>query len=162
MQQRAMIAMALACQPRLLVADEPTTALDVTIQAQILELLAELQRQMRMAVLLITHNFGLVASFARRVNVMYAGVIVEAGPVQRVLSAPAHPYTQALMRAVPRLRRPREIPDEVRGSAPDLSRPPAGCRFHPRCPKAQAACRSAEPRVEAVGEEHTVRCHFWK
>jgi oligopeptide/dipeptide ABC transporter ATP-binding protein len=162
MQQRVMIAMALACKPRLLVADEPTTALDVTIQAQILELLAELQQQLRMGILLITHNFGLVARMARFIHVMYAGRIVEAGPTRDVLTEPRHPYTKALLRAVPRLRAPVRELAEVRGSIPSLADLPAGCAFNPRCPQAAERCRVEEPAEEAAGTERTVRCHFWK
>jgi oligopeptide transport system ATP-binding protein len=162
MQQRVMIAMALACKPRLLVADEPTTALDVTIQAQILELLADLQREFRMGILLITHNFGLVARMARMLHVMYAGRLVEAGPAREVLTDPLHPYTRALLRAVPRLKAPvGELP-EVRGFIPDLGQLPGGCVFHPRCIQAADRCRLEDPAEEAAGSERTVRCHFWK
>lgn len=162
MQQRVMIAMALACKPRLLVADEPTTALDVTIQAQILELLAELQERLGMAILLITHNFGLVARLARTLHVMYAGRVVESGPTREVLTDPKHPYTAALLRAVPRLHTPvRELP-EVRGSIPSLADLPPGCPFHPRCPKAAERCRAEAPEDEACGTGRSVRCHFWR
>ena len=162
MQQRVMIAMALACKPRLLVADEPTTALDVTIQAQILELLAELQARLGMAILLITHNFGLVARLARTLHVMYAGRIVESGPTREVLTEPRHPYTAALLRAVPRLHTPvRELP-EVRGSIPSPTELPEGCAFHPRCPKAADRCRAEAPDEEACGAGRSVRCHFWR
>jgi len=154
--------MALACKPRLLVADEPTTALDVTIQAQILELLADLQQQLRMGILLITHNFGLVARMARFIHVMYAGRIVEAGPTREVLTAPRHPYTQALLRAVPRLRAPVSELAEVRGSIPSLADLPSGCSFNPRCPQAADRCRVEDPAEESAGTERTVRCHFWK
>ena len=162
MQQRVMIAMALACKPRLLVADEPTTALDVTIQAQILELLADLQSQLRMGILLITHNFGLVARMAKSIHVMYAGRIVEAGPTREVLTQPHHPYTQALLRAVPRLRTPIRELAEVQGSIPSLSDLPPGCAFNPRCPKAADRCREEIPGEQEAGTERTVRCHFWK
>jgi len=162
MQQRVMIAMALACHPSLLVADEPTTALDVTIQAQILELLAELQRQLGMAVLLITHNLGLVADVAHWVNVMYAGRIVESGAVGRVLGAPRHPYARGLLEAVPRLEgaagRLRGIP----GTVPNPARLPAGCKFHPRCPACRDRCRAEEPGWEAVADDQQVKCHFWR
>lgn len=162
MQQRVMIAMALACKPRLLVADEPTTALDVTIQAQILELLAGLQARLGMAILLITHNFGLVARLARTLHVMYAGRIVESGPTREVLIDPKHPYTAALLRAVPRLHTPaRELP-EVHGSIPSLGNLPTGCPFHPRCPKAADRCRAEAPDGEACGAGRSVRCHFWR
>ncbi len=162
MQQRVMIAMALACKPRLLVADEPTTALDVTIQAQILELLADLQRQLGMAILLITHNFGLVARMAGRIYVMYAGRMVESGPCREVLTDPKHPYTKALLRAVPRLRAPAEELIEVQGSIPSPANLPSGCPFHPRCPKTASRCQVEEAQTEPAGTERNVRCHFWK
>jgi oligopeptide/dipeptide ABC transporter ATP-binding protein len=162
MQQRAMIAMALACSPSLLVADEPTTALDVTIQAQIMELLGSLQKQLGMAVVLITHNLGLVADVAHRINVMYAGRIVESGPAVDVLKAPAHPYTRALLKAVPRLEGTGERLEGIEGTVPNPGRLPGGCKFHPRCSICQAVCREKEPDVEAVAEGHTVKCHFWR
>ncbi len=162
MQQRVMIAMALACQPRMLVADEPTTALDVTIQAQIFTLLRELQLQLKMAVLLITHNLGLVASNAARVYVMYCGQVVESGSVEEVLGHAAHPYTKGLLAAVPRLNRPVERMKGIEGSVPHPARLPAGCRFHPRCPFAGEVCRQKEPVMESVKEGHSVRCHYWK
>jgi oligopeptide/dipeptide ABC transporter ATP-binding protein len=162
MQQRIMIAMALACRPRLLVADEPTTALDVTIQAQIFRLLAELRGQFRMSALLITHNLGLVAWNAGRVYVMYAGRIMESGPVQRVLRQPAHPYTRGLLAAVPRLRAHAGRMVGIEGAVPPPGRLPAGCRFHPRCHWAAEACRAGEPGMDRVEEGHEVRCHFWK
>ncbi len=162
MQQRVMLAMALACRPRLLVADEPTTALDVTVQAQILELLVRLQAELGMAVLLITHNLGLVAGVAARVNVMYAGRIVEAGPAAAVLRAPAHPYTRGLLDAVPRLGAAGVELTGIPGAVPHPARLPAGCKFHPRCPQARPACRRCEPELNAAGEGHLVRCPYWK
>jgi oligopeptide/dipeptide ABC transporter ATP-binding protein len=162
MQQRAMIAMALACSPSLLVADEPTTALDVTIQAQIMELLGSLQRQLGMAVLLITHNLGLVADVAHWINVMYAGRIVESGPAEDVLSRPAHPYTRALLRAVPRLEGTEGRLEGIEGNVPNPARLPGGCKFHPRCAMCQAVCREKEPGIETVAKGHTVKCHFWR
>lgn len=162
MQQRAMIAMALACRPRLLVADEPTTALDVTIQAQILELLVSLQEQMGMAVLLITHNLGLVAGVAHRVNVMYAGRIVESGETESVLRRPRHPYTLGLLNAVPRLKGGRERLQGIDGVVPNPSHWPEGCRFHPRCPLKQALCEREDPAAMEVESGHISRCHFWR
>ena len=162
MQQRVMIAMALACKPRLLVADEPTTALDVTIQAQILELLAGLQARLGMAILLITHNFGLVARLAQTLHVMYAGRIVESGPTRAVLTDPKHPYTAALLRAVPRLRAPAGELVDVRGAIPSLADLPPGCAFHPRCPKAVARCREEAPAEDSCGVGRSVRCHCWR
>lgn len=164
MRQRVMIAMALACRPGLLIADEPTTALDVTIQAQILELLDALRREFHMAVLLITHNLGLVAENADRVHVMYAGRIVEEGPAEDVLTRPAHPYARGLLDAAPRLtgddwhagRRREGIP----GSVPHPARLPPGCAFAPRCPRAQPACTAGEPALAACGGDRRVRCLF--
>ena len=162
MQQRVMIAMALACRPKLLVADEPTTALDVTIQAEIMDLLARLQAELGMAVLLITHNLGLVARIAQRVHVMYAGRLVESGPVRAVLDHPAHPYTRALLEAVPRLTGSRARVSGMAGSVPDPIDWPAGCRFHPRCPLAKPPCRELVPAMETAGEGCAVACHFWR
>jgi oligopeptide/dipeptide ABC transporter ATP-binding protein len=162
MQQRAMIAMALACHPRLLVADEPTTALDVTVQAQIFDLLRSLQEELGMAILLITHNLALVAGTARRVYVMYAGQMVEAGPTQAVLRRPCHPYTKGLLAAVPRLRGPREELVGIEGTVPHPAQWPAGCRFHPRCPYRQPLCVENAPPVNTVAAAQTARCHFWK
>lgn len=160
MQQRVMIAMALASEPRLLVADEPTTALDVTIQAQILELLRDLQRQSGMAILLITHNLGVVADFADGVAVMYAGQIVESGPALAVLQAPRHPYTRALVDSVPTLggdtSRLRGIPGQV----PAPGQWPKGCRFANRCELARPECRERPPELSSLPDDRTVRCPF--
>jgi peptide/nickel transport system ATP-binding protein/oligopeptide transport system ATP-binding protein len=162
MQQRIMIAMALASRPRLLVADEPTTALDVTIQAQIIELLRDLKQKFGMAILLITHNLGIVGDIADRVAVMYAGQIVELAPAQELLRRPRHPYTRALMDSVPKLgsdvRRLKSIP----GSVPQLHAPPSGCRFHPRCPKVQVECSQTVPALLEPAPNRWVRCPFWK
>jgi len=162
MQQRVMIAMALACRPRLLVADEPTTALDVTIQAQILDLLVRLQGELGMAMLLITHNLGLVAGVARRVNVMYAGRIVERGAVETILGQPVHPYTRGLMAAVPRLSGGKTRMAGIPGAVPNPARLPTGCPFHPRCPNAQPLCAQRDPVETIITEGHRVRCHYWK
>ncbi|MCX6995712.1 MAG: ABC transporter ATP-binding protein [Kiritimatiellaeota bacterium] len=156
-QQRVMIAMALVCRPRLLVADEPTTALDVTIQAQILDLLQALQRELGMAVLLITHNLGLVAETAHRVCVMYAGRIVESGAAEQVLAAPRHPYTRALLAAVPRLASGAGRLQGIAGRVPHPAHLPAGCAFHPRCPLSRASCRVDEPAWEEAPDRHGVR-----
>ncbi len=161
MQQRVMIAMALACRPRLLVADEPTTALDVTIQAQILDLLAHLQRELGMAILVITHNLGLVAEIAHRVNVMYCGRIVESGTVEEVLNMPTHPYTRALLNAVPRLEGARGRLNGIPGTVPNPAALPGGCPFHPRCQKARDICKANVPEPETVAGEHWVSCHLW-
>jgi oligopeptide/dipeptide ABC transporter ATP-binding protein len=159
MRQRVMIAMALICHPQILIADEPTTALDVTIQAQILELLARLQQQLGMAVLLITHDLGVVAGTADRVVVMYAGQVVESAPTPELFARPRHPYTEGLMASIPRLDRPRERLHSIPGSVPAATAWPAGCRFHPRCPFAWEKCRTEEPPLldtEIAG--HTARC----
>ncbi len=160
MRQRVMIAMALSCNPKLLIADEPTTALDVTIQAQILELIVRLKAELGMAVILITHDLGVIAETAQRVCVMYAGKIVEAAPAREIFANPRHPYTQGLLRALPRVdragehRRLKEIP----GIVPPLTRLPGGCRFCPRYERSAEVCRPEEPPEVQVGPEHWVRC----
>ena len=152
MRQRIMIAIALACSPKLVIADEPTTALDVTIQAQILELMKELTRRLGVALVIITHNLGVVARYANRVNVMYAGRIVESGPAAAIYHDPRHPYTMALLRSVPRLDRPRQARlDPVEGQPPDLTRLDGGCSFRPRCRFAVAACAQSRPPLEPAG-----------
>ncbi len=160
MRQRVMIAMAVACGPRLLIADEPTTALDVTIQAQILDIIGRLQREMGMAAILITHDLGVVAGMADRIAVMYGGRVVEEGPVDAVFARPAMPYTQGLLRSIPRVDRPAERRlTPIPGAPPELARPEAGCRFAPRCPEATALCGAAPAPVRAVGADHRARCH---
>jgi oligopeptide transport system ATP-binding protein len=166
MRQRAMIAMALACEPDLLIADEPTTALDVTVQAQILELLRRLQEQTGMSVMFITHNLGVVAEIADRVMVMYAGRIVEEGAVVPLLTRPLMPYTQGLLRSVPRLpaagRRVERL-DAIAGNVPNPGHLPAGCSFAPRCRHvAPARCEARLPELEAAAEGHRVRCVRWR
>jgi peptide/nickel transport system ATP-binding protein len=161
MRQRVMIAMALACKPRLLIADEPTTALDVTIQAQILDLLGELKERLGMAVLLITHAMGVVAEVAQRVVVMYAGQVIEEGSVEEVFQRPWHPYTQGLIRSIPRIdadaaRGTRLV--SIPGTVPSLIEPPPGCRFAPRCTHARQACTQATPALREVGPGHRVAC----
>ncbi len=147
-QQRVMIAMALAAEPDLLIADEPTTALDVTTQREVLDLIARVADERQMAVLLITHNLGLVARYSQYVHVMYAGEIVEAGTVPMVLSAPRHPYTQGLLAAVPSLQAPKDAPlQDIPGTVPPPTNWPSGCAFHPRCPKATPACRTPNRRT---------------
>ncbi|MBT3191680.1 MAG: ABC transporter ATP-binding protein [Verrucomicrobia bacterium] len=160
MQQRVVIAMALACQPKLLVADEPTTALDVTIQAQILDLLKSLQAELGMAVLMITHNLGLVADVAHRLNVMYAGSLVESGLVEDVLTSPAHPYTRGLLDVVPRLGGTLERMEGIEGVVPSPGNRPAGCPFAPRCKHAGDACRRQMPSPQSTsGVGHQVCCY---
>jgi len=160
MRQRVMIAMALACNPKLLIADEPTTALDVTIQAQILDLLSELKQKMGMAVMLITHAMGVVAETAKRVVVMYAGTVVEEAPVQTLFHAPKHPYTQGLIRSIPRIDAAEEKTrlEAIPGVVPTLVDPPPGCRFAPRCPFARAECIEQTPRLREIAPGHQVRC----
>jgi oligopeptide/dipeptide ABC transporter ATP-binding protein len=157
MRQRALIAMALVCHPKLLIADEPTTALDVTIQAEILALLGELQRRFGMAVLLITHNLGVVAETTQRVYVMYAGLVVEEAPTARLFAAPAHPYTAGLLAAVPRLDEPATRLASIPGQVPPATAWPEGCRFRPRCPFAWDKCHEPPPLL-AAAEGHSARC----
>jgi oligopeptide/dipeptide ABC transporter ATP-binding protein len=161
MRQRAMIAMAIACNPALLIADEPTTALDVLIQAQILDLLKRIKEETGMSILLITHDLGVVSRIARRVMVMYAGEIVEAGPVSDVLRTPLHPYTRGLVRSLP--TRPtangkRARLFEIVGGVPALDRLPAGCPFHPRCPDAEARCKTEKPQLKEIAPGHSAAC----
>jgi oligopeptide/dipeptide ABC transporter ATP-binding protein len=160
MQQRVMIAMGLAPQPKLLIADEPTTALDVTVQAQIIELLQDLQRQLGMALLLITHNLGLVGDIADRVGVMYAGQIVEEGTALDVLQRPRHPYTQALLRSVPELGRAGRRLECIPGTVPRPGDWPTGCRFAPRCPKARSECSVGPIDWNPGSIDHAVRCPY--
>ncbi len=162
MQQRVMIAMALASRPQLLVADEPTTALDVTIQAQILQLLGDLKKQLSMGILLITHNLGIVSKIADRIAVMYAGQIVETGPAPLVIHQPRHPYTRALLASMPRLGEQRAQLDAIPGQVPSPSAMPTGCRFHPRCSIAQAQCAEREPALVSIEDDHQIRCPLWK
>ena len=163
MQQRVMIAVALASQPKLLIADEPTTALDVTIQAQIIELLGDLKQQLGMAILLITHNLGIVGDIADRVAVMYAGQIVEIAAARELLQRPLHPYTRALMNSVPRIGTGTARLTSIPGSVPKLGAFPSGCRFHPRCPVAQPECATQPPALLGVdGGARRVRCPFWE
>ncbi len=162
MRQRVVIAMALACRPALLVADEPTTALDVTIQAQILDLLRSLQAEFGMATVLITHDLGVVAEMCDDVLVMYGGRVAEYAPVEELFRAPKHPYTQGLLRAIPRLDAERKTRlATIPGQVPGLADMPAGCRFQNRCPHATAAC-AVQPAIEVVQPAHTVACHHWQ
>ena len=158
MRQRAMIAMALACDPQLLIADEPTTALDVTIQAQILDLLRGLRRETGTAIILITHDLGVVAEMADDVAVMYAGQIVERAPVASLFARPEHPYTVGLLGSIPRLDEKRERLPSIEGRVPDMTRPPAGCRFAARCPFVEPACRASMPELVEVAPGHLSRC----
>ena len=158
MRQRVMIAMALACQPKLLIADEPTTALDVTIQAQIMELIRELKDQLNMALILITHDMGVVAEMAERVIVMYAGDAVEEADVKTLFRSPLHPYTRGLLNSIPRLDDDREELSVIEGTVPGLFDMPKGCRFAPRCAYCTARCEAEDPPLVDVGGGHKVRC----
>jgi oligopeptide/dipeptide ABC transporter ATP-binding protein len=169
MRQRVMIAMALACEPALLIADEPTTALDVTIQAQILDLLRRLQDKMHMSIILITHDLGVVAEFAQHMVVMYAGRVVEQGPVAELFAKPRHPYTEGLLKSIPipgQGRSRRDRTDErvrlptIAGTLPDPMRLPRGCKFEERCSYREAKCKEAEPELLPVGDKRTSRCFF--
>jgi len=158
MRQRVMIAIAVACRPKLLIADEPTTALDVTIQSQILELLRDLQREIGMSVILITHDLGVVAEFAQRVVVMYAGRVVESAPVGALFARPMHPYTEGLIRAVPNLDEDVYRLATIPGNIPDPSASIAGCRFNPRCREAVRSCMEETPALVSAGAGHVARC----
>ena len=160
MRQRVMIAMALSCEPALLIADEPTTALDVTIQAQILDLLQDLQRRLGMAMLIITHDLGVIAEIADEVVVMYAGKIVESAPVASLFADPQHPYTIGLLGSIPRIEVDRERLSTIEGSVPSPNNQPKGCRFAPRCPFADPRCHLEPPPLRDLGPEHRVAC--WK
>jgi len=162
MRQRAMIAMALSCQPKLLIADEPTTALDVTIQAQVLRLLKEIQSEMGMAVMLITHDLGVVAEIADRVAVMYAGRIVETGPIEAIFGEMRHPYTKGLWESIPQLKEKRRRLNAITGQVPDPMNLPAGCKFHPRCYLMIDDCKKEEPPLYPVNGKHFSRCLRWK
>jgi oligopeptide transport system ATP-binding protein len=162
MRQRIMIAMALALEPELIIADEPTTALDVTVQAQVMDLLAELQREFTMGLILITHDLGVVADVADKIAVMYAGRIVETSPVHEIYAAPAHPYTKGLLRSIPRLDQKGQELYAIQGLPPNLLHVPSGCAFNPRCPMAQDICRTEVPPLHAVGAGRGSACHFWK
>jgi peptide/nickel transport system ATP-binding protein len=161
MRQRVMIAMALSCNPKLLIADEPTTALDVTIQAQILDLLGEMKSRFGMAIMLITHAMGVVAETTQRVVVMYAGRVVEEASVERLFAQPLHPYTQGLIRSIPRIDTTagkKQRLEAIAGLVPSLIDPPPGCRFAPRCKFAKQACTEAVPELRAVETDHKVAC----
>ncbi|MGD8367558.1 MAG: ABC transporter ATP-binding protein [Desulfobacterales bacterium] len=165
MRQRAMIAMALACDPEILIADEPTTALDVTVQAQILDLMLQLQQDFNTAIMMITHDLGVIAEIARRVVVMYAGRIVEEAETVPLFEDPKHPYTRGLLKSIPKLGSrstgQRDRLEEIKGIVPGLLNLPTGCRFHPRCPHVMAACREKDPPLKSVGTGHTVRCWLY-
>jgi oligopeptide/dipeptide ABC transporter ATP-binding protein len=162
MRQRAMIAMALSCNPSLLLADEPTTALDVTIQAQVLELMNALRREFKAAIQFITHDLGVIAGMADDVVVMYLGRIVEAAPVREIFHAPRHPYTQGLMRSIPSLTRSKERLVPIEGVVPDPRDAPPGCGFEPRCPHSMGICKTTMPALLDVGPQHTAACWLYE
>jgi oligopeptide/dipeptide ABC transporter ATP-binding protein len=162
MRQRVMIAMSLAMEPKVLIADEPTTALDVTVQAQIMDLLAELRRDLNMGLILITHDLGVVADVADRIAVMYAGRIVEHADVHPLYKNPAHPYPKGLLESIPRLDSKGTELATIKGLPPNLMRPPSGCKFHPRCKYAQEICVTTEPPLLELGNDRSSACHFAK
>ncbi len=162
MRQRVMIAMALSCRPEILIADEPTTALDVTIQAQIMDLIEDLQKEVRTSAILITHNLGLLAQFARRIIVMYLGRVLETGTIYDIFDSPKHPYTQGLLNAVPKIGRRSKFGKsrlmEIEGTVPNPIMAPPGCKFHPRCKRLKKICQLEEPLLQKINEHHKVRC----
>ena len=163
MRQRVMIALAISCNPELIIADEPTTALDVTIQAQVLDLLNELKEKFSTSIILITHDIGVIAEMCDRVSVMYAGNIVETANVVELFKNPKHPYTKGLLGAIPKLDSPRsEKLIAIPGTIPNLITPPSGCRFHPRCPEAKPECSEIIPKEIDLGNQHTVRCILYE
>ena len=161
MRQRVMIAMALSCNPRILIADEPTTALDVTIQAQILRLMADLKEKFNTAIILITHDMGVVAEMADNVLVMYAGQAIEYAPVQEIFAEPRHPYTQGLLKSIPKLHEEVDRLYAIKGSVPSAVNFPTGCRFAPRCEKCTAICKEKAPELHDTGDGRKVRCHLY-
>jgi len=160
MQQRVLIAIALACRPELVIADEPTTGLDVTIQAQILNLMKDLQKEFGSSVLLITHDLGVIAEFCDRVAIMYAGVVVEKGDIKEVFRTPIHPYTKGLMSTIPSVHQKKEHLNVIPGTVPNLIDPPSGCRFHPRCSYAMTICKEKKPKMSEQEIGHFVACHL--
>lgn len=162
MKQRALIAMALACNPQLLIADEPGTALDVIVQAQVLKLMKELKEKLNLSMILITHDLSIIVETCSKLAIMYAGKIVEYGDIVTIFKAPLHPYTQGLIHAFPSIKAAKTRMSSIPGIPPDLLNPPTGCRFHPRCSRAMDVCRKEEPRFMEITEKHYVACHLIK
>jgi len=160
MKQRVVIAMALACNPSLIIADEPTTALDVTIQAQVLEMINDLKQRLHTSMLLITHDLGIIAECCQKAGIMYAGEIVEFGTVEQIFDHTAHPYTKGLFGSIPRLDVEVEFLSPIEGMVPDPTELPSGCKFHPRCPYATELCAEKEPPTTTLADGHMVRCHY--
>lgn len=160
MKQRAMIAMALACEPKLVIGDEPTTALDVMVQAQILNLLYKLKTELKMGIMLITHDLSILGEICDQIAIMYAGKIVESGAVEEIYNNNMHPYTNKLLSAFPNIHKEKLMPEAITGAPPDLINLPSGCRFHPRCPYSKNICLSVEPTMETVNEAHFYACHY--
>ncbi len=161
MRQRALIAMAIALKPDLLIADEPTTALDVIVQAQILDLLKDLKKKLGLSIILISHDISVIMQVSDKIAVMYAGKIVETAPSLTIAESPVHPYTKALIRSVPNIDTERQVFEAIPGQPPDLTNPPSGCRFHPRCPLAGNKCKTEEPPLVKIGEKHYVACWLY-
>ena len=162
MKQRVMIAMALACNPNIVIADEPTTALDVIVQRRVLELIRSLCKELELAVVLITHDLSVVAEICDKIAIMYAGKIVEFGEIYNVFESPKHPYTQGLLRSLPKMQEKKTQISYIPGSVPDLTGLLPACRFYSRCPHAQKVCAEKEPQFEVVSSDHQTACHFWK
>jgi peptide/nickel transport system ATP-binding protein len=162
MRQRVVIAMALALHPELIIMDEPTTALDVVVQREILQEIEQLQRELGFAVLFITHDLSLLVEFSHRIGIMYAAKLVELAPAAELFATPQHPYTVGLMNSFPALSGPRSVISGIPGSPPDLGSPPAGCRFHPRCPRVMPKCSMAEPYLLDTADGHDVACHLYR
>jgi oligopeptide/dipeptide ABC transporter ATP-binding protein len=161
MRQRVMIAMALSCNPSMLIADEPTTALDVTIQAQILDLMKDLKERFKTSILMITHDLGIIADLCDRVAVMYSGNIIEYATAVDLFKNPRHPYTIGLIRAIPSLEKKDQKLDVIRGMVPNLIYPPSGCRFHPRCDERMEICDKIKPKLNKIGDRYFIACHLF-